>query len=200
MVYVKRVVRLLATIAVLPAFLAYHAESLLLGPEKSFPGWSQAFSLIPGLCGVYLRLAFYRLVLARCAPDACVEFGTIFSHPGARVGRGANVGAYCCLGEVELGDDVLLASHVSITSGSRLHGIERLDVPIRMQPGVRSLVRVGEDSWIGERAVVMADVGRHCVVGAGAVVTRPIPDYAIAVGVPAKVIGYRNKPPEGDAS
>lgn len=38
--------------------------------------------------------------------------------------------------------------------------------------------------------MVMADVGRHCVIGAGAVVVKPIPDFAIAVGVPAKVIAY----------
>jgi hypothetical protein len=46
----------------------------------------------------------------------------------------------------------------------------------------------------GDRAVVMADVGRHCVIGAGSVVTRPIPDYAVAVGVPARVVRYRNQP------
>ena len=38
----------------------------------------------------------------------------------------------------------------------------------------------------------MADVGRHCVVGAGSVVTRPVPDYAIVVGTPAKIVGWRN--------
>jgi virginiamycin A acetyltransferase len=143
----------------------------------------------PGLCGVYLRLAFYRLVLARCAPDVCIGFGTVLAHPGIRLGRGVYTGVYCSLGNVELGDDVLLASHVSITNGGRQHGIERLDVPIRMQPGVWIPVRIGEDSWIGEQAVVMADVGSHCVIGAGAVVTRPVPDFAIAVGVAAKVIG-----------
>jgi serine acetyltransferase len=37
-------------------------------------------------------------------------------------------------------------------------------------------------------------VGKHCVVGAGSVVTKPLPDYAIAVGVPAKVIRYRDLP------
>ena len=40
----------------------------------------------------------------------------------------------------------------------------------------------------GERAIIAADIGQHCVIGAGSVVTKPIPDYAIAVGVPAKVI------------
>jgi acetyltransferase-like isoleucine patch superfamily enzyme len=44
----------------------------------------------------------------------------------------------------------------------------------------------------------MADIGRHCIVGAGAVVTKAIPDYAMAVGVPARVIGdrrHRRRPP-----
>ena len=45
----------------------------------------------------------------------------------------------------------------------------------------------------------MADVGKHCVVGAGSVVTKPLPDYAIAVGAPAKVIRYRTGPTEGPA-
>jgi acetyltransferase-like isoleucine patch superfamily enzyme len=53
-------------------------------------------------------------------------------------------------------------------------------------------VTVGQDTWIGDRALVLADVGQHCVIGAGAVVTKPIPDYAIAVGVPAKVVRFRN--------
>ena len=52
---------------------------------------------------------------------------------------------------------------------------------------------IGRDTWVGDRATVLADVGRHCVIGAGAVVTEPIPDYAIAVGVPAKVTRYRNQ-------
>jgi virginiamycin A acetyltransferase len=88
-------------------------------------------------------------------------------------------------------DDVVLASHGSVLSGSRQHGIERLDIPIRKQPGIRQRVTIGRDTRIGERTVIMADVGRHCVIGAGAVVVEPIPDFAIAVGVSAKVIASR---------
>ena len=68
-----------AFLLVLPAFLFYHLGSLCLGKQKAFPGWSQGFSLLPGLTGVYMRRAFYRLVLPRCGRDVCISFGTVFS-------------------------------------------------------------------------------------------------------------------------
>jgi virginiamycin A acetyltransferase len=181
----------LATVIVLPAFLAYLLGKSILGSEKAFPGCSQAFSLLPGLTGAYLRRAFYRLVLPQCGANAWLSFGTIFSHPTAKIGRNVYVGAYCCLGDVTLEDDVLLGSQVSITNGSAQHGIERLDIPIREQPGAWPHIVIGRDTWIGERATVLANVGKHCVIGAGSVVVQPIEDYAIAVGVPARVVRFR---------
>jgi acetyltransferase-like isoleucine patch superfamily enzyme len=86
---------------------------------------------------------------------------------------------------------VLIGSGVHITSGRRTHGTADLSVPIREQEGERTLVRIGEGAWIGSAAVIMADVGRHAVVGAGSVVTRPIPDGVVAAGVPARVIRQR---------
>jgi acetyltransferase-like isoleucine patch superfamily enzyme len=184
----------LAALITLPCLVAYRAGCLALGAERAFPGWSQAFSLLPGLTGVYLRRAFYRRALAHCGADTCLTFGTVFSSPTAEVGRRVYVGAFCCLGDVALEDDVLLGSHVSVMNGGAQHGIDRLDLPIREQPGSWPRVTIGRDSWVGDRAVVLADVGKHCVIGAGAVVTRPIPDYAIALGVPARVIRFRNEP------
>lgn len=190
----KRCADAVALVLILPAFLLYRLARLVLGAEKAFPGWSQFFSLFPGLTGAYLRRAFYRLVLPRCGADAWIGFGVIFSHPTARVGRSVYVGPFCCLGDVTLEDDVLLASHVSVANGSNQHGTERLDLPIREQPGTWPHVTIGRDSWVGDRATVLADIGRYCVIGAGSVVTKPIPDYAVAVGVPAKVVRFRNQP------
>jgi virginiamycin A acetyltransferase len=182
-----------AMIVVAPAVACYYGAAAVVGPVRAFPGWSQAFALAPGTLGAYLRRAFYRVVLARCDAGACITFGTIFSHPTASVGRNVYIGAFCCLGDVTLEDDVLLGSHVSVANGAAQHGIERLDVPIREQPGIWPRVTIGRDTWVGDRATVLADVGQHCVIGAGAVVTESVPDYAVAVGVPARVVRYRRQ-------
>ncbi len=185
----------LALALVLPAFLLYRLGALAAGPARAFPGWSELFSLLPGMTGAYLRRAFYRLVLPRVGEDAWIGFGTVFSGPDAEVGRGVYVGPYCVLGDVTLGDDALLGSNVSVMNGSAQHGTARLDVPIRDQPGVWPRVTIGRDSWVGDRSIVMADVGSHCVIGAGSLVTRPVPDYAVALGSPARVIRYRDGGP-----
>ena len=188
----KALVSGLASILVFPLLLLYFLGCRTIGPERAFPGWSQAFALVPGWTGVYLRRAFYRTVLRKCEPGCCLSFGSVFSHPTAEIGRDVYVGLFCSIGAVTLEDDVLVSSHVSITNGGAQHGIDRLDIPVREQPGTWTRVTIGRDTWIGEHATVMADVGKHCVIGAGSVVTRPIPDYAIAVGCPAQVIRYRN--------
>ena len=54
-------------------------------------------------------------------------------------------------------------------------------------------VVIGEGSWLGEHVCVIgASIGKNCVIGANSVVTHDVPDYSIAVGVPAKVIKRYN--------
>ena len=191
--FAKTLTRGLCAILVLPMTLCYLASASVQGRDRAFRSASECLSLLPGTMGVYLRFAFYRQVLQQCEIDACVSFGTVFSHTGLKLGRSVYIGNHCSIGDVTLEDDVLLASHVSIMNGSKQHGTQRLDVPVREQPGIFEPLTVGRDTWIGERAVVTANVGRHCIVGAGAVVTKPVPDYAIVVGVPAKVVGDRRE-------
>ncbi len=84
--------------------------------------------------------------------------------------------------------DVLTADKVYISDN--LHGYEDINTPIIKQPIKQCKpVVIGEGSWIGEHVCVIgAKIGKHCVIGANAVVTKDIPDYCVAVGVPAKVI------------
>lgn len=187
----KAVAYLIATLIVSPAIASYYVKRGFIGPNRALEGSTQALAWLPGLVGVYLRGAFLAAVLAHFDRSASVHFGTIFSQAGARIGANVYVGPNCHIGLVDLERDVLLASGVHVPSGPDTHGTSDLDRPIREQPGRLVTVRIGEGTWVGSAAVVMADVGRHSIVAAGAVVASPIGDFAIAGGVPAKVLRDR---------
>jgi len=84
--------------------------------------------------------------------------------------------------------NVLTASRVYVSDN--LHGYEDIHVPIKSQAIVQNgTVEIGEGSWLGENVCVLgANIGKHCVIGSNSVVTKDIPDYCVAVGMPAKVI------------
>jgi len=191
---VKAVARAVATLVVVPSLVSFSLRARLMGEDRALSGSSQALSLIPGVCGQYLRRAFLARVLrGGCAASACIEFGTLFSQVGSQIDEKVYVGPRCHLGHVHLEREVLLAAGVHIPSGAHTHGTDPSS-PIHDQPGRLRRVRVGAGSWIGSNAVVLADVGRDTIVGAGAVVTHPLPDRVIAAGVPARVVRRRDDP------
>lgn len=108
---------------------------------------------------------------------------------GNNSGIGINAEIY---GPVKIGNDVLMAPDVVFyTSG---HKYDRLDIPIGKQGSTESKpIIVGNDCWIGRRVIIMPGVkiGDGSIIGAGAVVTKDVPPYAVVGGVPAKVIKYR---------
>ena len=189
----KKIASLICLLLVLPLYMLYKLQSLIIRTEQPFCGMSQFFSLIPGLAGEYLRREFYKLALRRCAGDCCISFGTIFSHPGAEIGKGVYIGAYCTLGTVSLGENVLLGSNVDIMSGKKQHSFKDLEVPIKEQGGRVERVFIGKDTWVGNSAVIMANVGEKCVIGAGSVVISGIEDGSVAAGNPARVVRKRGQ-------
>lgn len=95
--------------------------------------------------------------------------------------------------KIVIGKDVLIASNVLITNEN--HGIDpQLNVPYINQELIAKDVLIDDGCWIGQNAVILPGVkiGKKCVIGSGAVVTKSIPDYSIAVGNPAKVIKEYN--------
>jgi acetyltransferase-like isoleucine patch superfamily enzyme len=196
----KSLAHAMAWVIVTPSWISYAIRRPLMGADRALEGSTQLLALVPGVVGDYIRRAFLRRVLSFCASTATVQYGTIFSQAGARLDANVYVGPGCHLGLVHLERDVLLAAGVHVPSGGATHGVAELDRPIREQPGQRRMVTIGEGTWIGSAAVVLADVGRHCVVGAGAVVTRPLPDFAVAGGVPARVIRDRRDEPVGSST
>lgn len=161
-------------------------------------GSSQILALLPGVSGQFIRRAFYRYALRSCHPTSVIEFGTIFSRVAAQVGRNVYIGPGCHLGWVDIRDDVLIAAGVHIPSGPKTHGISRMDLPIRCQPGELAQVTVGAGSWIGSGSIVLAEVGVGAVVAAGSVVTQPVADGDVVAGVPARRVRSRQETPEID--
>lgn len=118
--------------------------------------------------------------------------------PELVIGTGCAIGDFAhitCVRKVILEDYVLLANRVYISDNQ--HGFSDIQKPI-MHQSVRFTgeVVLGKGCWIGENACIMASVGKNSVVASNAVVTKPIPDYCIAGGVPAKVLKRYN--PETD--
>jgi virginiamycin A acetyltransferase len=187
----KRIAFGAATVAVVPSLLSFILRAQVIGRDRAIEGSTQALGLVPGIAGQYLRRAFLARTLASFHWTATVEFGTLFSSAGARLDENVYVGPRCHLGLVHLEHDVLVGAGVHIPSGSATHGTEETARPIREQERPKALVTVGAGAWIGSAAVVMADVGHDSVVGAGSVVTRPVPPLAMAAGVPARVIRER---------
>lgn len=90
--------------------------------------------------------------------------------------------------KIILEKNVLTADKVYISDN--LHEYSNIHVPIKEQSILQhGEVIIGEGSWLGENVCVLgAKVGRNCVIGANCVVTKDIPDYCVAVGVPAQII------------
>ena len=197
---VKAILQAAATACILPALFLYWLSAAIIGKDRALEGSSQSFALLPGLPGVFLRRAFLARVLARCHPSAEIGFGTLFSQTGAILDENVYVGPRCHLGWVHLERDVLLAAGVHIPSGGQTHAFDDPTRPIREQGGERKLVTIGAGAWIGSAAIILADVGKGTVVGAGSVVTKPLPDNVIAAGVPARVIRPRFPEPAPEPS
>lgn len=124
------------------------------------------------------RIQVYNGLTGLCAN---VTIGTnCYIGAGLSVLAGANV---------SIGDSVLIASDVFI--GSENHGMNpESETPYMDQPLVCKPVVISDGCWIGEKACVLpgVSIGKKCVIGAGSVVTKDVPDFSIAAGNPAKVM------------
>jgi acetyltransferase-like isoleucine patch superfamily enzyme len=183
----KRCMQGVFLLLVTPRLVCYALARALIG-RRAFMASSESIARIPGLRGVLSRQAFYKSTLARCGSDVSFGWMSVFSMPEAEVGNRVYIGRFCSLGFAQVEDEVMLADRVQILSGGREHSRSDATATMQSQDQVYQRVRIGTGVWIGTGAVVMADVGEHSIIGAGAVVNKPIPPYSLAVGVPARVV------------
>lgn len=116
-------------------------------------------------------------------------------RPRLEIGRGSAIGHFnhiYATQSIKIGNNVLTADRVYISDN--LHSYQDITTPIIKQPIKQiSHVEIGDGSWLGQGVCVIgAKIGKGCVIGANAVVTRDIADYSVAVGIPAQVIKRYN--------
>jgi virginiamycin A acetyltransferase len=189
--WIKHACQILAKIAILPLYLTYLLGAWVKTPNDSLVGHSHLLALLPGRLGSYVRVAFYQWTLEYCDASACIEFGTLFSKTETSLGKNVYIGPYSQIGSASIEDNVLIGPSVLLLSGPKAHGYERLDQPIREQPGTIQRVTIGTDSWVGAGAIVMADIAPQTIVGAGSVVTKNYAPQQILAGNPARPIRSR---------
>lgn len=141
----------------------------------------------------YVRGFVGKILFDKCGSYVNIEKGADFgTGKGISIGDFSGIGINCQVrGPLTIGKDVMMGPDVLILTHTHNH--ENVNIPMRLQKGYIKGVIIGDDVWIGTRVIILPGVhiGNGVIIGAGAVVTKDIPDYAIVGGVPAKIIKYR---------
>jgi acetyltransferase-like isoleucine patch superfamily enzyme len=136
----------------------------------------------------------YDLMLLRNSFKSCGE--DFYAHSPYKIhgtkeiviGNNVKLGSYLQIwgeGGITIGDDCLIASHVSINSVTHNTQTKTFN-----EQNLKAPIKIGDNVWIGSHAILVpgVQIGNNCVIGAGSFVNSNIPDNSIAVGTPAKVI------------
>lgn len=112
------------------------------------------------------------------------------------IGDYSGIGVNCSVpSNIHIGKDVMMGPDVLIINQNQNHRIDSISIPMRLQGHQDTLpVVIEDDVWLGARVIVLPGVkiGKGSVIGAGSIVTKDIPEYAISVGNPARIVRYRN--------
>ncbi len=174
----------------------------------------------PGAIGIKLRAICYKKFFLKCGVSLVTSQGCLiqgFKHIslGNHVSFGPNVQIYAegtdqllvignnvstnsnvminanNGGSIRIGDNVLIGPNVVIRASN--HVFSNKDIAIRSQKHEPGTIIIKDDVWLGANVVIVPNViiNKGAVVGAGAVVTKDVEEYAIVAGVPAHIIGVR---------
>ena len=180
--------------------------------------WSESFvSCIPGLIGRKIRVVFYNVFLRRSALKS-VGPGSTFTCPSSiSIGESAvgksNEFIACPNSKIIIGDNTYFNSSVNLNSSiggsisigdncligpnfiarTASHAFRDKSRSVRSQGHNCLDIVIHNDVWIAANVTVLGGVilSEGCVVGAGAVVTKSLPPYSVAYGIPARVVSYR---------
>lgn len=149
-----------------------------------------------GHFGGYLRNMCGRHLFRKCGKRINIERMASFGN-GAEV----ELGEDSCLGinchypnNIKIGNNVMFGPHCYVL-GNVAHRYDRIDIPVGAQGvyHIENRTTIGNDVWFGRQCLILAGkkIGNHVVIGAGAVVSKDVPDYVVAAGNPIRVIRDR---------
>ncbi len=127
-----------------------------------------------------------------CWIECISRYADKMFSPYLEIGDNVHIGRFAHIiacGKMKIGKNVVIAERVYISDN--LHGYENTDMPIMPQPlNHPGPVTIEDEVWIGNGASILPNVtiGKHSIIGSNAVVTKDIPPFCIAAGVPAKII------------
>jgi maltose O-acetyltransferase len=132
------------------------------------------------------------LILSKCGKDVNIEKGAAFPS-SVELGNNSGIGIRAQInGKTIIGKNVMMGPDVCIYA--RNHAFDRVDIPMNLQGfALEKQVVIGDDVWIGARVIILPGVhiGTGAVIGAGVVVTKDVPNYAVVGGNPAHILKMR---------
>ena len=146
-------------------------------------------SKIPFLIGQKVRYIYYKATLAYLGKQVVFKYGSFCQYSTAKIGNRVHFGYYNTIGEVKMGDDIVIGGFVNFLSGTNQHSFENEFETIRSQKAKgRIMLTINSDVWIGSNSVIAANIGRRCVIGAGSVLVKSTEDNCVYAGNPARLI------------
>jgi virginiamycin A acetyltransferase len=188
-------------VLVLPSAVSCWVMDPMTSDEDSiFRFWAHVFSILPGKSGMFLRRAYYRLTLDRCAANFYIGFGALFTHKNVIVEKDVYVGPYALVGSVHLGEGCLIGSRASLLSGTQQHVLDEHGHWGPCDKARLRMIKIGNYAWIGEGAIVMANIGEGTMVAAGAVVDQDARGGILLAGNPSRFVRKLSENPQRPAS
>jgi maltose O-acetyltransferase len=165
-------------------YIIYHAFA------KHLPCSNQSYSF----GSKHIRYWVCKHLFAKCGKNVNVERNAdIGSGRYIEIGDYSGIGINCRIGRAVIGKHVMMGPDVVFISRNHDYTVTERPMQGSGHIGEEVPIEIGDDVWIGTRVIILPGrkIGKGAVLGAGAVITKDVPDYAIVGGNPAGIIKFR---------
>jgi virginiamycin A acetyltransferase len=186
----KKIFVIISFIFDLPLIIPVWLESIITRnkSERIFCFCAEILSQCPGFIGSYFRRAYYWAVCTDVSSDAHFLLGSLLAHRQNKIGAHSTIGIHTYIGYADIAENVLMGARVSIISGKYQHGRPGQRISGVELAEENTIIRIGKNTWIGQDASLLANIGENCTIAAGSVVFKDVPDNTTVMGNPARKV------------